>query len=429
MDELKYIEEFEACFEACEREIQAFVAEEGRFERLRREIRQLLDRYPHPLARPPLFGVLFGVKDILNVAGIQTRAESQLPAALFHGPEAESVARLKAAGALVLGKTITTEFGYFVPGPTRNPYNPEHTPGGSSSGSAAAVAAGLCSLALGTQTIGSIIRPAAFCGVVALKPTYSRVPSADMIPPLAPSLDSVGVFTPEVAGAGLAAPCLYDDWQLQRPAAGQPVLGIPEGSYLENASQEALVYFEEACQKLQTAGFTIKRVQAMPDFSQIRERHERIVAAEAARFHTAWIEAYGHLYSPRMVELIQQGQEVSDGELAAARAGRVRLRIELAGLMEAQAIDLWITPAAPGPAPYGLEATGDPVMNLPWSHAGLPTINLPSGLNADGLPMGLQVTGRWYADEALLAWAEALEKPLGWNQALELPCTQTALHL
>src|SRR3972149_5612085 len=124
MDELKFIEEFEACFEACEREIQAFVAEEGRFERLRREIRQLLDRYPHPLARPPLFGVLFGVKDILNVAGIQTRAESQLPAALFHGPEAESVARLKAAGALVLGKTITTEFGYFVPGPTRNPYNP-----------------------------------------------------------------------------------------------------------------------------------------------------------------------------------------------------------------------------------------------------------------------------------------------------------------
>ena len=130
MDLLKSIDELEACFDACERQVQAFVAEEGRFERLRREARQLLARFPDPQARPALFGVLFGVKDILNVEGLETRALSRLPVELFRGPEAKSVTRLKEAGALVLGKTVTTELGYFVPGPTRNPHNPGRTPGG-----------------------------------------------------------------------------------------------------------------------------------------------------------------------------------------------------------------------------------------------------------------------------------------------------------
>ncbi|HEX9616794.1 MAG TPA: amidase [Anaerolineales bacterium] len=427
MDLLKSIDELEACFDACERQVQAFVAEEGRFERLRREARQLLARFPDPQARPALFGVLFGVKDILNVEGLETRALSRLPVELFRGPEAKSVTRLKEAGALVLGKTVTTELGYFVPGPTRNPHNPGHTPGGSSSGSAAAVGAGLCSLALGTQTIGSLIRPAAFCGVVGFKPTYGRVSRAGMIPPLAPSLDHIGIFTPDVAGAKRAAPCLYRDWDGEIQPPNRPVLGIPDGSYLENAGQEALVHFEKACQSLQMAGFTIWRVPAMPDFSRIRERHHRIVAAEAARFHSAWFEEYAPLYSPNMTELIQRGQAVSDGELAAALEGRAQLRSELTGLMEAHAIDLWISPAAPGAAPLGLESTGDPVMNLPWSHAGLPTINLPSGLNDAGLPMGLQAIGRWYSDDRLLAWAEVLERELEWKRAWAFPCMESAL--
>jgi Asp-tRNA(Asn)/Glu-tRNA(Gln) amidotransferase A subunit family amidase len=426
MDLLQTIAELETCFDECERQVQAFVPEKGRFERLRQDAQQLLACFPNPQSRPPLFGVLFGVKDILNVDGLPTRAMSRLPVEVFQGAEAESVARLKRAGALVLGKTATTEFGYFAPGPARNPHNLDHTPGGSSSGSAAAVAAGLCPLAVGSQTIGSLIRPAAFCGVVGLKPTYGRVSNSGMIPPLAPSLDQVGAFTPDVAGAKRIAPHLYRDWAVDFRVAGDPVLGTPEGSYLENASQEARAHFKETCQRFRSAGILLKHVPAMPDFPQIRERHHRIVAAEAARFHAPWLEKYSQLYSPSMTELVRRGQTISDKELSAALAGRERFRSEMADLMRSHGIDLWIAPSTPGPAPFGLESTGDPVMNLPWSHAGLPAINLPSGMNEVGLPLGLQVIGRWGEDEATLAWAGELERILEWKWEWASPCHETA---
>ena len=167
----------------------------GRFDRLRREASDLLRRYPDPMARPPLFGALVGVKDIFHVDGFVTRAGSELPPELFAGPEASCVTALRAAGALILGKTVTTQFAYFAPGPTRHPLSTTlgetRTPGGSSSGSAAAVAAGFAPLALGTQTIGSIIRPAAFCGVVGFKPSFGRV-ATDGVIPLSPSADTVG---------------------------------------------------------------------------------------------------------------------------------------------------------------------------------------------------------------------------------------------
>ncbi len=163
---LTYLGDLEEHFQEREPDVLAFVPEDSRFKRLRREVRTLLAEYPDPAKRPELFGVPVGIKDIFHVDGFVTRAGSEVPAELLQGAEAESVRRLKAAGALIMGKTVTTEFAYFAPGPTRNPYNPAHTPGGSSSGSAAAVGAGLCPLALGTQTVGSITRPAAFSGAV-----------------------------------------------------------------------------------------------------------------------------------------------------------------------------------------------------------------------------------------------------------------------
>ena len=196
MDVLQRIDDVHARFEALEPSIQAFLPEDGRFERLRREARALCERHPDPAVRPPLFGCLAGVKDLFHVAGWPTRAGSRLPSDALRGEEADSVSRLKTAGALIVGKTVTTEFAHFAPGPTRNPRNPGHTPGGSSSGSAAAVAAGLCDIALGSQTIGSIVRPAAFCGVVGLKPTYDRISARGVIP-LAPSLDHVGCLSPD----------------------------------------------------------------------------------------------------------------------------------------------------------------------------------------------------------------------------------------
>ena len=226
-----YLDRLEARFNEWEPRVLAFVPEEGRFARLRREARRLLDRYPDGASRPPLFGLPIGVKDIFHVNGSVTRAGSRLPAELLQGSEAECVSILRRAGALLLGKTVTTEFAYFAPGPTRNPRHLEHTPGGSSSGSAAAVAAGLCPFAFGTQTIGSISRPAAFCGVVGFKPSHGRVSARGVIP-LSETHDHVGFFTNDVAGAETMAAHLCENWRESASEDRRPVLGIPNGPYL-----------------------------------------------------------------------------------------------------------------------------------------------------------------------------------------------------
>lgn len=404
---LQHLEKTEDRFRRHEPEVQAFVPEEGRFKRLRRQAERLLAQYPDPEERPPLFGLPIGVKDIFHVDGFPTHAGSQLPAEVLQGTEAESVKKLRRAGALILGKTVTTEFAYFGPGPTRNPYDLRHTPGGSSSGSAAAVSRGMCLMSFGTQTIGSINRPAAFCGVVGVKPSQDRI-SKDGVLPLSPSLDHVGFFTPNVFDAELIAGLLCYQWQVV-VTSRKPVLGIPQGPYLQRASPEGLAHFEETCRVLRDAGFELKPVSAMLDFDEIVARHNLIVAAEAAQVHAKWYAQYGHLYHPKTVDLITRGQQVSARELNRALSGRAALRSSLIQLMDRHEIDLWISPAAPGAAPRTLESTGDPVMNLPWTHSGLPTVTLPSGFNLDGLPLGLQVTGRWYGDEVMLYWAADIE--------------------
>jgi Asp-tRNA(Asn)/Glu-tRNA(Gln) amidotransferase A subunit family amidase len=228
--------------------------------------------------------------------------------------------------------------------------------------------------------------------------------------PLSPSLDHVGFFARNAAEARGAARVLYEDWEEPRQAAARPVLGVPEGPYLECASKEGLAHFQSVCEALARAGYDVRRVAAMPDFTEIRARHDLVLAAEAARVHAGWFEAYGGLYAPKTAELIRRGRSIPDAQLQTALNGCRALRHELGQSMQEHGIDLWIAPAAPGPAPKGLESTGDPVMNLPWTQAGLPAINLPAGRIQDGLPMGLQLVGEWHQDENLLGWAEDLEQ-------------------
>ncbi len=367
-----------------------------------------------------------GVKDIFHVEGLPTRAGSRLPPAELAGPEAAAVTTLRRAGALIAGKTVSTEFAYFAPGPTRNPRHLEHTPGGSSSGSAAAVAAGLCPLALGTQTIGSLLRPAAYCGVVAFKPSYDRVPR-DGVVPLAPSFDHVGWFTAGAAGAELAASLLCRHWQ--PPGTGlharnpkrpvKPVLGVPEGPHLERVEAPALAHFRATCELLAQAGFTVLPVPAMADLDAIEARHRRAMAAETARVHAHadWYPRYRDLYRPPTVELIETGLTVPDDDLERLLTGRQKLRGELTALMDRHGLDLWIAPAATGPAPRGLASTGNPAMSLPWTHAGLPAVAVPCGVDEAGLPLGIQLVARFWADEALLAWAREVEAVLAAPEA------------
>jgi Asp-tRNA(Asn)/Glu-tRNA(Gln) amidotransferase A subunit family amidase len=403
------IEHARARIEEREPSVRALMPEEGRFERLHREADAALAMHPKSAKRPKLFGALVGVKDIFHVDGFPTTGGSRLPPEELKGPQSEAVTRLLGLGALVLGKVVSTEFAFFAPGPTGNPHNPEHTPGGSSSGSAAAVAAGYCPLALGTQTIGSIIRPAAYCGVVGFKPTYGRI-SAEGVIPLAPSVDHIGFFTADVESAGIAAAALIDDYISVTPSR-RPVLGIPEGPYLECAFEEGLAHFRETCRRL-SSHFEVRSVRAMPDFEDINTRHRRLVAAEAAQVHEDWFPRFENLYAPQTVDLIRRGQAVSEDQLRSDLDGCDRLREELESLMDENGIDLWLSPPAQGAAPRGLAATGDPIMNLPWNHALVPVLGIPAGRNANGLPLGLQIAGRWDGDEELVAWGLELQKAL-----------------
>ena len=412
-----FLAQVEARFEQHEPSILAFLPDEKRFDRLYDEGEALVLAYPDLIKRPLMFGALLGVKDIFHVEGFPIQAGSRLPSDVFQpadefqGKEAKSVSRLRDAGALFLGKTVTTEFAYFSPGPTRNPHNPAHTPGGSSSGSAAAVAAGFCHIALGTQTIGSIIRPASFCGVVGVKPTYDRI-SREGVIPLSPSLDHVGFFVPDVDSALNAGRVLYTDWDEPTEPIKKPRFGIPDGPYMQMASSESLTHFERAYKQLQEAGYELQHVPIMTDFAEIRARHDAIMSAEAAQIHSDWFRDYGNLYSEKLTDLIRRGQQVTHNQLQSALAARDTFRADMRRMFLDHNIDAWISPSTVGPAPMGLDSTGDPIMNLPWTQAGLPAINLPAGKSSDGLPLGLQMIGNWYKDESLLLWAKDLEKVL-----------------
>ena len=415
----RYLDWLEERFDAREPSLHAFLPETGRFERLKAEAGQVISQYPDPEKRPLLFGLPIGVKDIFHAKGFETHAGSQLPAQALTGTEANSVGRLHQAGALIQGKTVTTEFAYFAPGPTTNPHHAEHTPGGSSSGSAAAVAAGLSPLALGTQTIGSINRPAAFCGVVGFKPSYGRVSTAGVIP-LSPSLDHIGYFTPDVLGTAWVAPILVDDWSTAGTKEKSLRYAIPTGPYLDSADPEARHQFEKDITLLRAAGFTITEIPALLDFDVIVERHNLILAAEASRVHQSWYATYTEDYHPKTRDLIHRGNAISQEDLDAALPGQAALRSTLEELMDEQGVDAWITPSAPGTAPEGLDSTGDPVMNLPWTHAGMPTVTLPSGKSSAGLPFGLQIIARFGRDEPLLTWASQLESHLEYESMHDL---------
>lgn len=407
----EYLSELRTRTEAIEPKLESLLPESDRWSRLTTEAQQLEDAGTLHSTPKPLYGVPVGVKDIIHASGFQTRANSSLPPEQLTGPEATVVRRLKSAGALVFGKTVTAEFAYSEPGPTKNPHNANHTPGGSSSGSAAAVAAGLCPLALGTQTVGSIIRPASFCGVVGFKPSYGRV-SAEGVIPLSQSVDHVGFFTQDVAGAEIAASVLCEGWQTIPRGVDRPTIGIPDGPYLQQASADGLDRFHTHCRRLERAGYDVDKVPVLPDIETINRYHERLVAAEAALVHHEWYQEHGDKYADQTAELIEEGYGVPTSEIAIGRNSRMETREHLTDGMDDHDIDIWLAPGACGPAPEGIDSTGDPIMNLPWTHAGLPTIAIPTDDSINGLPIGVQCVTHFNDDEHLLNWGRDIARTL-----------------
>jgi Asp-tRNA(Asn)/Glu-tRNA(Gln) amidotransferase A subunit family amidase len=401
-----YLEQCRRRVEAVDDEVEALLPEEDRWSRLE----EALDGPGDP--GDPLYGVPVGVKDIFNVDGLPTKAGSELPAEAFEGAPATAWERLAGAGALALGKTVTTEFAYYAPGPTRNPHDPGHTPGGSSSGSAAAVAAGECPLALGTQTAGSVIRPAAFCGVVGFKPTVGRIPT-DGVVPFAPTVDHVGLFAQDLAGIRVAAAVCCDDWATVPAPREPPTVGVPSEAYLGMADPVAREAFEAQLDRLSAAGITVERTDALADPEGLIDSHLTLISAEMALTHRerGWYPAYADRYAPTTREFLDEGDAVTAGELGAARSDRVQRADRLSDLMADRGIDCWVTPAAPGPAPAGIDDTGDPSMNVPWTNVGFPAVTVPAGA-VDGLPLGLQCVAAPGRDEDLLGWTARLDETL-----------------
>jgi Asp-tRNA(Asn)/Glu-tRNA(Gln) amidotransferase A subunit family amidase len=225
-------------------------------------------------------------------------------------------------------------------------------------------------------------------------------------------LDHIGFFAQDVTLAAVTAEVLCHDWDRRKLQTAPPVLGVPLGSYLQRASQEALDHFDLTQTRLEQAGFEIRRVEAMPHFEQIVEQHVGLVAGEAALSHQEWFALHADLYHPKTAALIQRGQTLSGDQLVQYRAGRDAFRTHLEELMAEHGISAWISPSALGTAPPSLESTGDPIMNLPWTYAGLPAINLPAGFLLNRLPLGLQLVARWGDDEALLAWAHQIAQAI-----------------
>jgi Asp-tRNA(Asn)/Glu-tRNA(Gln) amidotransferase A subunit family amidase len=359
----------------------------------------------------PLHGVPIGVKDVMDTHDMPTSYGS--PIYRDHRPacDAACVALARAAGAVVIGKTVTTEFATFSPGKTTNPHNPAHTPGGSSSGSAAAVADRMVPLAFGTQTAGSVIRPASFCGVVGYKPSFGTIARAG-VKPLSDSLDTVGIMARDVADAAFFAAALSDrpalrlDGEIATPRIA--FYRTPEWPHAEPAAIAAL---EHAVARLARAGAATGEVTAPPEHTGLVEAQKIVMDYETARSLAFEHLTRPHDLSANLRERIAIGLAHSAETYDAARRGIARARASLPALFGD--FDVLLVPAAPGEAPKGLDRTGDPVFSRGWTILHLPCVTIPAGRGPAGLPIGVQLVGRAGDDARTLRAAAFLERILG----------------
>ena len=366
----------------------------------------------------PLHGLPVGVKDIIDTADMPTENGTPIDAGRRPNRDATIVTKLRAAGAIVFGKTVTTEFASMHPGKTRHPHNPDHTPGGSSSGSAAAVAAGMLPLAIGTQTAGSVIRPASFCGVVGFKPTHGLIPRAGILRHDG-ALDTVGVLGRSVADAALLADAIvgYDpadadskilppprllDIALTDPPV-TPALAFVKTPSWDLADQETKDGFGELAEAL---GDTCTEV-ALPEVFAVGNKAQRtLMVAGQARNLRSYYERGKDQLSEKMREVFETGLAVTAVDYLEALDWREALNSGLEQLFARY--DAIVTPAAPGEAPRGLNSTGDPVFNALWTLCGVPAVTLPLLQGPNGLPVGVQLVGRRGEDARLLRTARWL---------------------
>jgi len=384
----------------------------GAWQHLDRE--QALAEARHRDAEPPrgpLHGVPIAVKDLIDTCDMPTSYGSPIYRGHRPAADASCVALARAAGAIVLGKTVTTEFATFTPGKTANPRNPAHTPGGSSSGSAAAVADGMAPLAFGTQTAGSVIRPASFCGCVGYKPSFGLIDRAG-VKPLADSLDTVGVFARTVDDAAFFAGVLSERPALRHLAmpVQAPHFGLYRTPMWDEAEPATVAAIDIARAALEHAGARVEELAIAPVHRELTAAQDKIMGFELSRALAYERIRHSAELSPRLAQLLDAGMAIGAEEYDAARTRTEAARASLVGFFAGY--DAILVPAAPGEAPEGLDYTGNPVFNRMWTLLGVPCVTVPVGWGADGLPTGVQLVGRMQDDARLMACAAFLESAL-----------------
>lgn len=385
--------------EAREQDILAFTALADRA--------RALDGADH--ASGPLAGIAFGVKDIFDSHDLDTAYGSRIYAG--HRPLADAaiVSMARRAGATIIGKTVTTEFAFFDPGPTRNPHSLDHSPGGSSSGSAAAVAAGMIPAAIGTQTGGSVIRPASFCGVASYKPSFRLLPVTGM-KTFSWSLDTAGLFAAGVADVAMLAE-IMSGRDLAASAIEPALLRI--GLYRTRVWTEASAAMRSAVEKAaaaaEAAGAHVIEIDEPDVLAQARDIHSTIQDFEAALAMAGDYDANAERMSAKLRQTLEAGRAITPGDYDAARKCARAARREATALFSS--LDVLLTPSAPGAAPLGHDTTGVPTFNKLWTLTGNPCVNVPGIEDEDALPLGVQLVGRFGNDKMTLsagAWLESI---------------------
>ena len=372
----------------------------------------------------PLHGVPIGLKDIYYTAGIPTTACSKVYADFVPEYDATTVKLLKGAGAIMLGKTVTTEFACMDPSPTLNPWNPAHTPGGSSSGSAVSVAARMCPAALGSQTVGSVLRPASYNGVVGFKPSFGRVSRYGVVP-VSWSLDTMGWMTRTVEDAALLLQVMVgpdpQDPVSRREAAPDyvgglkravaPRVGLLRRYFYEHADEETRQNVDSVAEQLSRAGAVVDWVDVPESIDTALEDNRLIMTVEGSSFHQPMYERQAEDYQPLLRDMIGRGLATDGVTYSRALERRLRFITDMEEL--AEKADVLLTPSTPTPALADLSNTGNTMFQGPWTSCGLPAITIPSGLGSSGLPLGIQMVASPLAEDRLLAAAHWCEQALG----------------
>jgi Asp-tRNA(Asn)/Glu-tRNA(Gln) amidotransferase A subunit family amidase len=364
-----------------------------------------------------LHGLPIAVKDLFDTCDMPSSYGSPIYANHRPAADAACVALARAAGAIVVGKTVTTEFATFHPGPTCNPHNLLHTPGGSSSGSAAAVADWMVPLAFGSQTAGSIVRPAAYCGVVGYKPTFGTVNRVG-VKMISDTLDTVGALARSVPDVALFVAALADRPELliERPLGRPPRVGLCRTHQWDRAHPETVTAFEDAARGLGEAGATLRDVVLPPQFAELVDAQIAIMVHEVAKSLSYERLVHREKLSVEMIAMIDAGLAVSPARYDAARALAQRSRSSLAEVFAD--VDVLLAPSTVGEAPYGIAATGDPLFNRMWTLLHTPCVHLPSAAGPRGLPVGITIVGPIGGDQAMLLAADWIHARLGRSDSL-----------